>query len=263
MWFDCAAVSDSPPRHLAPPRRGTALRSRRWLLAGGAVVVLAVTVTVILLTRGGDDSIVSGLSQIPTSPTVAPPTTAVPATTAAPATTAPASTAPPTTAPPRPIQPTPGNLLPNGDFEHDLAGWGAFDGGRVDRVAVGHSGRWSLRLRDGGTTSPPGGGPGDPAVRAAETVEGRTGDSYEASVWVRATRPGTEAILKLRQLGGQGESADVIGVTLQDADWHQVAVIHQVHAGGGRLTVEAAAGNLRPGDGLLLDQISLAPSHGD
>jgi hypothetical protein len=259
MWFDCAAVSDSPPRHLAPPRRGTALRSRRWLLAGGAVVVLAVTVTVILLIRGGgDDSIVSGLSQIPTSPTAAAPTTATPATTAPPPTTAPA-----TTAPPRPIQPTPGNLLPNGDFEHDLAGWGAFDGGRVDRVAFGHSGRWSLRLRDGGTTSPSGGGPGDPAVRAAGTVLGRTGNSYEASAWVRATRPGTEAILKLRQLGGQGESADVIGVTLQDADWHQVAVIHQVHAGGGRLTVEAAAGNLRPGDGLLLDQISLAPSHGD
>ena len=258
MWFDCAAVSDSPPRHLAPPRRGTALRSRRWLLAGGVVVVLAVTVTAVLLTRGGDDdSIVSGLSQIPTSPTVAAPTTA------APASTAPPATAPPSTAPPRPIQPTPGNLLANGDFEHDLAGWGAFDGGRVDRVAVGHSGRWSLRLRDGGTTSPSGGGPGDPAVRAAGTVQGRTGDSYEASAWVRATRPGTEAILKLRQLGGQGESADVIGVTLQDTGWHQVAVIHQVHAGGGRLTVEAAAGNLRPGDGLLLDQISLTPSHGD
>ncbi len=215
-------------------------------------MVLAVIVTVILLTRGDDDSIVSGLSQIPTSPTGAAPTTATPATTAAPA----------TTAPPRPIQPMPGNLLPNGDFEQDLAGWGAFDGGRVDRVAAGHSGRWSLRLRDGGTTSPSGGGPGDPAVRAAGTVQGRTGDSYEASAWVRATRPGTEAILKLRQLGGQGESADVIGVTLQDTGWHQVAVIHQVHAGGGRLTIEAAAGNLRPGDGLLLDQISLAPSDG-
>ncbi|HEX8931019.1 MAG TPA: hypothetical protein VGA45_19060, partial [Actinomycetota bacterium] len=132
-------------------------------------MVLAVTVTVILLIRGGgDDSIVSGLSQLPTSPTAA-----APATTAASTTTA-----PPATAPPRPIQPAPGNLLPNGDFEHDLAGWGAFDGGRVDRVAVGHSGRWSLRLRDGGTTSPSGGGPGDPAVRAAGTVLGRTGDSY-------------------------------------------------------------------------------------
>jgi hypothetical protein len=220
-------------------------------------VVLAVTVTVIVLTRDGDDSIVSGLSQIPTSPSVA---TSAPPTTSGGAA---ATTAPATTAPPRPVQPAPGNLLANGDFERDLAGWGSTDGGRVDRVAIGHSGGWSLRLQAAGTPSPVGGGPGEPAVRAAQTVEGRAGSSYEASAWVRATRPGTEAILKVRELGGEGESADLIGVTLMDADWHEVAVIHQVHAGGGRLTVEAAAGHLRPGDGLLLDQVSLTPDHHD
>jgi Carbohydrate binding domain len=224
-------------------------------------VVAAVAVTVIVLTRGGDDSIVSALSEIPSSPGLA--TTAPPATSGGPASTsARATTAPPTTsAPPRPIQPAPGNLLANGDFERDLAGWRSITGGRVDRVAIGHSGRWSLRLQGGGTPSPSGGGPDDPAVRATQTVEGRTGDSYEASAWVRATRPGTEAILKLRQLGGEGDSADVIGVILVDTGWHQVAVIHQIHAGGGRLTVEAAAGNLGPGDGLLLDQISLIADH--
>jgi hypothetical protein len=264
MWFDCAAVSDSSPRHLAPPPRGKAVWSRRWLIAGGGVVVLAVTATVIALTRHGDDELLSGLSQIPTSPSVAstaPPTTSAPATTRAPATTAPPTTAPPTTGAPRPVRPTPGNLLGNGDFEQGLTGWEPASG-RIDRVAIGHSGGWSLRLRDGGEPSPSGGAPGEPLARSTQAVEAQAGKSYEASAWVRATRPGAEAILKLREFGGAGESADTIGVTLVDADWHEVAVIHQAHAGG-RLIVEAAAGNLRPGDGLLLDQISLTRSDED
>jgi hypothetical protein len=257
MWFDCAAVSDSSPRHLAPTGRGKPAWSRRWLIAGGGVVVLAVTATAIALTRHGDDELLSGLSQLPTTPSVA--TTAPPATSVPPTTSPPATSAPPTTGAPRPVQPTPGNLLANGDFERGLAGWEPV-GGRIDRVGIGHSGRWSLRLRDGGTPSPSGGAAGEPVARSTQTVQGQAGESYEASAWVRATRPGTEAILKLRELGGAGESADTIGVTLVDADWHEVAVIHQAHAGGGRLTVEAAAGNLQPGDGLLLDQISLTRS---
>ena len=265
MWFDCAVVSDSSPRHLAPPQLGKAIWSRRWLIAGGGVAVLAVTVTAFALTRHGDDELLAGLSQLPTAPSVATtapaatsaPAPSPPATTAPPTTTPPTTSSPPTTGAPRPVQPTPGNLLANGDFEQGIAGWAQAGGGRIDRVAIGHSGRWSLRLQDGG--SPSGGVPGDPLARSTQIVRAQAGESYEASVWVRATRPGTEAILKLRELGGSGESADTIGVTLVDADWHEVAVSHEAQAGG-QLTVEAAAGNLQSGDGLLLDQISLTSS---
>lgn len=225
-------------------------------------MVLAVTITAIALTRHGDDDLLAGLSQLPTAPSVttAPPATSAPATSPPPTTTSPpTTTTPPTTGAPRPVQPTPGNLLANGDFEQGLAGWAPAGGGRIDRVAIGHSGGWSLRLRDGGSPSPSGGAPGDPVARSTQTVQARAGESYQASVWVRAARPGTEAILKLRELGGTGESADTIGVTLVDAEWHEVAVIHQAQTGG-QLTVEAAAGNLQAGDGLLLDQISLTRS---
>src|SRR6266540_2214064 len=180
MWFDCAAVSDSPPRHLAPRRQGRAVRSRRWLYAGGLALVLAAGVAVAVTVTRGDDSqsIVSELTgRSPSTPgataTTSPPTTA---------------TAPAPSEPPRPVQRTPGNLLANGDFELDLSGWRPTGGAQVDRVAVGHSGAWSVRI---------------------------------------------------------------------DAGWHEVAVVHEVQAGG-RLTVEAMAGNLRPGEAFLVDQVSIA-----
>ncbi len=141
------------------------------MLAAG--VAVAVTVT-----RGDDSqSIVSELTgRSPSTPgataTTSPPTTA---------------TAPAPSEPPRPVQRTPGNLLANGDFELDLSGWRPTGGAQVDRVAVGHSGAWSVRIRAGG-----------PATQATK---------------VQA---------------------------------------------GGRLTVEAMAGNLRPGEAFLVDQVSIA-----
>lgn len=227
------------------------------MLAAGAAMT-------IMLTRGDDaGSIVSDLDAATATPpgaTAAPPGTTPGGSATAPATTVapPATGRTPPSAPARPIQRTPGNLLANGDFERDLAGWVPSGGSQVDRVAVGHSGAWSLRIRAGGSSTGPGGSvPGQPGVLASQAVLGRAGRSYEASSWVRASRPGMEAILRLRELGGDGESADVIGVTLTDADWHEVAVIHQVHQAGGRLTVEAAAGDLAPGEDLLLDQVSV------
>ena len=211
------------------------------MLAAG--VAVAVTVT-----RGDDSqSIVSELTGgSPSTPgataTTSPPTTA---------------TAPAPSEPPRPVQRTPGNLLANGDFELDLSGWRPTGGAQVDRVAVGHSGAWSVRIRAGGPATQATTPGAEPGVLAAQAVQGGTGRSYEASAWVRATSPGTEAILKLRELGGEGDSADVIGVTLVDAGWHEVAVVHEVQAGG-RLTVEAMAGNLRPGEAFLVDQVSIA-----
>ncbi|HZD37881.1 MAG TPA: carbohydrate binding domain-containing protein [Actinomycetes bacterium] len=218
-------------------------------------MVLVVGVAVAVVVTSGDDSgsIVSEL----TGTAQLPPDTTAPTTGSSP-TTAPTGITPPRSTPPQPVQPTPGNLLANGDFERNLAGWGPSGGGRVDRVAIGHSGGWSVRIRPGAPAPrPTAGGTDGPGLQLAQPVQGRAGGSYEASAWVRATRPGTEAILTLREFGGDGDSADVIGVTLPDTGWHEVAVIHQVQTAG-RLTVEASARGLPSGEALLLDQVSVA-----
>ncbi len=258
MWFDGDAVSDSPPRHLAPRSRRAAVSRRRWLYAGGVVVLLAAGAVTAVAAIGPD-----GHSTASPGIPVAPPPTGRSSPTNATGTAAPTTVRPPTTAPPpsglpQPIQRRPGNLLANGDFESGLAGWVPVGRGVLARLAMGHSGAWSVRITDAG--SPPGArdsGPADPGMRTAGEV---TVGSYEASAWFRASRPGTQATLALRELGGSGEgSGDLVGVTLTDAGWHQIAVVHEVEAGT-RMTVEATAIDLRPGDGLLVDQVSLVRS---
>jgi hypothetical protein len=148
---------------------------------------------------------------------------------------------------------TPGNLLVNGDFESGQTGWVPVGRGVLNRVAIGHSGGWSVRISDGGKPA----GAGDPGMRSTRVV---TGGTYEASAWLRASRPGTQATLALREPGGSGAGGgDLIGVTLTDVGWHQIAVVHEV-AAGNNMTIEVTATNLRPGDGLLVDQVSLIRS---
>ncbi len=166
----------------------------------------------------------------------------------------------PPTAPARPLQPTPGNLLANGDFERDLDGWTVLGNGRADRVAVAHSGAWAVRIR---ANQPELDQPRSqrPGIVVASALQSKQGRSYHASAWVHARRPGTEVVLALREYDSAGKtSADVIGVTLPDTGWHEIAVDHQVHQPGARLALEATAINLRPGDDLLVDQVSLTAS---
>ncbi|SRR6266540_2167373 len=238
-------MSAVPPRHLAPRRR----RHRLLILtAGGAAVALAGVVTVMVAAGGPADR---------GTPVVVPPPGA------APGLRAPASTAPPTTArpgrsattsePARPLRPVPGNLLANGDFEPGLGGWGALGGARVERVATAHSGSWAARISPGGS-----GAAGRPGIAIPLAVQARQGRTYQGSVWVRASRPGIEATLALREYGaGRQSSADVTGVNLPDAQWHEVAVVHQIHLAGAQLALEVAGGNLGAGDLILVDEVGV------
>ena len=205
--------------------------------------------------------LLSGASTV--LPTVLPTTPPAPAPTTNGSRPAPGATAgaggPPRQ--PRPSQTVPArplsSLLPNGGFERDLSGWGVLGGGHVDRVAVAHAGGWAVRIR---TDHPPPGRPGStqPGILAANAVQAEQGRSYEASAWIRASRPGTEVTLALREYGAAGETgADVTGITLPDKDWHEVAVVHQVHQPGTRLGLELTVTNLRPGGDLLADQLSI------
>jgi Carbohydrate binding domain len=174
------------------------------------------------------------------------------------ATTAP--TAPPgarsdttVTTPVQPIRPVPGNLLANGDFEQGLSGWSTLGGARLQRVAVAHSGAWSVRMAPVQSVA-------SARLGIVSPVRGqaRQGRTYRGSAWVRASRPGTEVTLVLREQTGDGQaSADVLGVNLPDGGWHEVAVVHQFHVAGARLSLELTSGNLDAGDVILVDEVSV------
>jgi hypothetical protein len=231
-------MADGAPRHLADPRRRFGLSPLQQLFLVALLALAGITAVVALLSRDAGTG---------SRPAAGPTTRAqAAATTAATTTTAPAT---PTT---RPLRPTPGNLLPDGDFERDLAGWTPLGGAEVERVEGGASGRWAAAVGPGRS------GDGQAGMVRREAATTRAGTTYEAIFWVRAPDGGGQVVLALRELaGGREVSADQAGYTLEGDGWQQLAVEHLTRAPGSSLALEVVGRGLA-GDGrLLVDAVDL------
>ena len=234
-------MADSAPRHLAEPPKRFGLSPLQRLFLVALLSLAAITALIALLTRDPG----SGRRAAAPATTRAQATTVTsgPAASATTASTAPAA---------RPIRPTPGNLLADGDFEHDLAGWRPLAGTQVRRVEGGASGRWAAAIAPGPSRD------GQAGLVRRDAATTRAGTTYEASFWVRAPGGGGQVVLALRELaGGREVSADRAGYTLDGGGWHQLAVEHLTRAPGSSLSVEVAGRDLG-GDGrLLVDAVDL------
>jgi hypothetical protein len=232
-------MDDSSPRHLAEPSRRFGLSPLQRLFLVAMLSLAAITAVIALLTR---DAGTGGRRA------AGPATTRAQAATTAPPSTATATSAPATT---QPIRPTPGNLLAEGDFERDLAGWTPLGGAGVERVEGGASGRWAAAVTPGA------GGAGQAGMIRRGAATAREGVTYEAILWVQAPGGG-QVVLALRELaGGREVSADQAGYTLPGSGWQQLAVEHHTAAPGSSLALEVVAHDL-PGDGrLLVDSVDL------
>jgi hypothetical protein len=225
------------PRHLAEPPKRFGLSPLQQVFLVAMVSLAAITVVIALLTSDAGNG---------GRPAAAPATTRAQAATTA--TTAPSTTAPAT----RPIQPTPGNLLADGDFERDLAGWAPLGGAKVERVEGGASGRWAAAITPGG-----GGGDGRPGMVRRDAATAEAGTTYEAIFWVKAPAGG-QVVLALRELaGGREVSADQAGYTLPAGRWQQLAVEHHTAAPGSSLALEVVGHDLAGDDRLLVDGVDL------
>jgi hypothetical protein len=217
------------PRHLAEPPRRFGLSPLQRVFLAALVGLAALTAVIALLTRdtgnGGRRA-------------------AAPATTRA----QPATTAAQTT---QPVRPTPGNLLADGDFERDLAGWAGLGGAKLERVEGGASGRWAAALTRGVPQD------GRPGMVRRDVATAQADTTYEAVLWVKAPEGG-QVVLALRELDGDREvSADQAGYALPADRWQQVAVEHLTAAPGSSLALEVVGLDL-PGDGrLLVDGVDL------
>jgi hypothetical protein len=231
-------MAERAPRHLAEPAKRFGLSPLQQLFLVAMLGLAAITAVTALLTRDPGTG----------RPAAGPATTRAQAA-ATTATTAPAATTT-TTPATRPIHPTPGNLLADGDFERDLAGWTPLGGAKLERVEGGASGRWAAAVTPGPTQGRPG-----LVRRSAATTRADT--TYEAVLWVQAPAGG-QVVLALRELaGGREVSADQAGYTLPGGSWRQLAVEHHTASPGSSLSLEVVGQGLPGGGRLLVDSVDL------
>jgi hypothetical protein len=225
-------MADSAPRHLAEPSKRFGLSPLQQLFLVAMLSLAAITAIIALLTRDTGSGVRRAAGPATTRAQAA---TTTPAATSAPATT----------------RPTPGNLLADGDFERDLAGWAPLGGAELARVEGATSGRWAAAV----TPGPGQGGQAGMVRRDAATA--REGTAYEAVFWVKAPEGG-QVVLALRELaGGREVSADQAGYTLAGGGWQQLAVEHHTAAPGSSLALEVVAHGLPGGGRLLVDSVDL------
>ena len=232
-------MADGTPRHLAEPSKRFGLSPLQQVFLASLLGLAALTAAIALLTRDSGTERSAG-------PATTRAQAAATSTSAAATTTTAAATS--TT---RPLRPTPGNLLADGDFERDLAGWAPLAGAGVERVEGGASGRWAVAVTPGPSED------GRAGMVRRDAATARAGTTYEAILWVQ-NPTGGQVVLALRELaGGREISADQAGYTLAPGEWQQLAVEHRTAAPGSSLALEVVAPDL-PGDGrLLVDGVDL------
>jgi Carbohydrate binding domain len=229
----------TPPRHLAPPQR-TRARARDRLLVESILAVVAIGLTTAILIGSLLDRPESSAARLPNLLPPAPTTTRAAATTPSPATTA---------AP----APDDGNLLADAGFEAGLDGWDAVGRAGLDRVEEGREGDWALRLTRGSSRQP--------GAVHAEVARLKADRRYEATAWVRASRPGVEVQVNLFELrGGRRYSVDTVGAVPRAGEWQRLDVSHDTHRPGTTLAVEILAPTLTSGTNLLVDDLAIRAS---
>ena len=224
----------TPPRHLAPAPRP---RARDHLLVETILALVAIGITTVILIGSMLDRPESSAARLPN---LLPP---------APTTTRAAATVPSPASRPAPA-PDDGNLLTDAGFEGGLAPWRAVGGSDLQRVVDGRQGSWALRLTRGQSRRP---GVVHPAVATLEK-----GKRYDATAWVRASRPGVEVQVNLLELrGGKRFAVDTVGGFTRAGEWQRLEVSHDAHRPGATLAVEILAPTLTGGTSLLVDDLAI------
>jgi len=227
----------TPPRHLAPAPRPRS-RARDHLLVEALLALVAIGVTTVILIGSMLDRPESSAARLPN---LLPP---------APTTTRAAATVPSPASRPAPA-PDDGNLVTDAGFEGGLAPWRPVGGSDLERVVDGREGSWALRLTRGQSRQP---GVVHPAVTTL-----KAGMRYDATAWVRASRPGVEVQVNLLELrDGKRFAVDTVGAVVARAgEWQRLEVSHDAHRPGATLAVEILAPTLTGGSSLLVDDLAI------
>jgi hypothetical protein len=146
-------------------------------------------------------------------------------------------------------------LVGNPGFEADTSGWNT--GGSVatlTRVQGGHSGSFSAKVANGGTTN------GNCLLNDSPNwVSTTVSAAYTGSVWVRADSAGAVLRLRFREFsGGSVVGSVVVSQVSLTTSWQQVTVtISPQAAGSSTLDLTAFVQNAPPGTCFYADDASI------
>jgi hypothetical protein len=226
----------TPPRHLAPPQRARS-RARDHLLVESILALMAIGLTTAILIGSLVERPESSAARLPNLLPPAPTTTRAAATTPSPSSS-------------RPAPGQSGNLLADPGFETGLDGWSAVGKAGLEQVEESRSGDWSLRMTRGSSRWP--------GALHTEVASLKADKRYEASVWVKASKPGIEVQVNLFELrGGKRFAVDTVGAIVQAGEWQRLDVSHDTHRPGTTLALELLAPNLASGTNLLVDDLAV------
>jgi hypothetical protein len=226
----------TPPRHLAPPQRPRS-RARDHLLVESILALMAIGLTTAILIGSLVERPESSAARLPNLLPPAPTTTRAAATTPSPSSS-------------RPAPGQNGNLLADPGFETGLDGWSAVGKAALEQVEEGRSGDWGLRMTRGSSRWP--------GALHDEVASLKADKRYEASVWVKASKPGIEVQVNLFELrGGKRFAVDTVGAIVQAGEWQRLDVSHDTHRPGTTLALELLAPNLASGTNLLVDDLAV------
>ena len=157
-----------------------------------------------------------------------------------------------------PPPPPSGDLVGNPDFETSTSGWdtGGYTAVTLERVSGGHSGSWSAKLTNTGSTSVT-----TTLNDAPNWVQTSQAGTYTGSLWVRSDTAGAKVYLRLREYQGSTKVAEkLVGVTLSTS-WQQVTgTLTPVAPGNSTIDFSAAVYSAPAGSSLYADDAHLSLS---
>jgi Carbohydrate binding domain len=230
----------TPPRHLAPTER-TRSPARHHLLAESIIALAAVVLTAAVLLGsvvGGPESSAARLpNPLPVAPTTTRSAGTVPSSVAGAAGQGAAAA-----------------MLADAGFDATLAAWRPVGGAGLERPPEGRGATQALRLTPGASPWP-----GLMHERVAKVAADRR---YEVTLWLRASRPGTEVRLNLYELReGQRFAVDTAGAVAGPGGWQRARLTYQAQYNAQQpdavLAVEVLAPGLVEGTALLVDDLAV------
>jgi hypothetical protein len=200
-----------------------------WLLAAVAIVLTTAVVVGSLFSRTSSQE----------APPATDPPSAAPTTAAAPTSTVHAK---PTT--------SDSDLVVQVGFEAGLEGWQPIGVPRIQQDPLARAGRWAARFD--------GTGAADQGIAFPAVLRCKPGKSYAATVWVRASRPGTLLQVNLLEyVRGKRYATDTVGAVLGAGGWQRVEVAHLVHRPGATLAFEVVLPGGSPHASILIDDLEV------